>query len=353
MSRFKQAGLLLLAGSLLTTTVTQPAHPNWRATFYTEANEPDLVAIGICTCGVGLLVAGAYALYQYLHVSNEQLVDDTNLLIDRAQQYQALITILNNYQISDERAMSEVVLYELAQQLGPKVALRRYIDNLAQLQQALDKQVRKLNQRRHKLVQKYTNNNGSYAGNVEVQQLIDMMLTIDLAAQPLLRELGLLLRCLNSHYGYFTLFQIYSNFSQKYQLELTVLQQNGGIDHLKRLARGSVAAEHVLYPLIQYTRLLKSDLEDLARAQSKLSENCPGILGYSQGLSANLDQLYRLLAGDPDYTAEQNVRREAEQREAKLQLERQRISIEMQRLAAEQQRLRECRQTTHTVIVHH
>ena len=58
--------------------------------FYTNSGDLDLAKVAFYTCGIGLVVVGACALYNYLHTSNQQLIEDCNVFLDRTKKYQNL-----------------------------------------------------------------------------------------------------------------------------------------------------------------------------------------------------------------------------------------------------------------------
>jgi hypothetical protein len=307
----------------------------------------DLAKAALCTFGIALIGYGIYSLYNYLHVPNQKLVDNAQVLLNRAKSYHSLAHILLSQQLTDANFIPEQTLFAIANKIGTSVSISSYINELSKLECEINSKIRKINKRSAKLNRKLNSSNGICSSRIEDQRLLDYMSNLEFTAEPILRDLNLLLRCLNKHAGYIELAQDYAIFNRKYHLELSALN-SGNINNLKQLARAAVASEYVLYPLLQYSRMLKNDTSDLAQALCNIRFDYPVLTSQAQTLQDQMGQLYRLIVSDSDYVTEQNARREAEQREERLRIERERLELQNAMFLAEISH----RPAQQTVIIH-
>ena len=323
----KRLSLVILGLSLL---ISQSNHA---FTFYDEDDDVDLTKVAVYTCGIGLLAVGAAAIYNYFHTSNQQLIDDTNLLLNKTYKYQEIITILIDNNVSDEYLISEEVLSLISQKVSTMVMINRYVDSLRKLKQKLASNLDKISKRKSKLARKLANLDTCSASYAIEQDLFNSMSNLELTARPMLHSVSLLHRCLYKHANYITLSQVISTIHKRYSSELAVLK-SGDFKNLKYLARSAVASEYLLYPLTQHVRYLKNDAEILLHNLRCLNHSYPVIINQAYDLQERLDNLYRAIVSDSAYVAEQYARREADLREERLCLEWERLQLERERLFA-------------------
>ena len=306
---------------------------NHTFTFYDEDDDIDLTKVATYTCGIGLLAVGAAAIYNYFHTSNQQLIDDTNILLDKTYKYQEAITILNEHKISNEYLVSEVVLGALSQKINSAVMLNRYVDSLRKLKQKLASNLDKISKRKSKLDRKLARLDACTVSYAVEKSVLNAMSNLELTARPMIRDLSLLHRCLYKHASYITLFQIVSTIHKRYSSELAVLK-SGDFNNLKYLARSAMAPEYLVYPLTQYARYLKNDSAELLQNLSCLNHSYHVIINQAYDLQEKLDNLYRAIVSDSAYVTEQYARRESDLREERLCLEWERLQLERERLFA-------------------
>ncbi|HLB94074.1 MAG TPA: hypothetical protein VJJ81_02405 [Candidatus Babeliales bacterium] len=346
MMLLKRLSLVILGLSL----VTQPIQARKTVSttvIYHDHSNIDLAKAALCTFGIALIGYGIYGLYNYLHVPNQKLIEEAQILLERAQKYQSLTNILLSQQLTDASFIPEQTLSKIANKIGITISINSYIKELSDLERDLAAKVCKINKRAGKLNRKLNRFNGTCSNSIEDQRLLNIMGNMEFATEPALRDLNLLLRCLNKHASYLELFQDFILFSHKYYLEIYALDTDQP-HNLKQLARAAIASEDVLYPLLQYSRMLKNDTNCLALDLNNLRCHYPTITNQAQTLRDRMGQVYRLIVGDSDYVTEQNARREAEQREERLRIERERLELQRARFLAEISN----RPAQSTVIIH-
>ena len=314
---------------------------------YHDHSDIDLAKAALCTFGIALLAYGVYSLYNYLHVPNQKLIEDTQILLNRAKSYHDLAQILLSQQLTADSFIPEQTLFEIANKIGTSISISSYINELSRLEYEIDTRIRKINKRSIKLKRKLNSSNGICSNKIEDQCLLTAMLNLESAARPVLRNLNLLFSCLDRHAGYIELAQSYTIFNRKYYLELTAIN-TGNINNLKQLARAAVASEYVLYPLLQYSRMLKNDTSALSKNLCHIRFDYPILVNQAQTLQDQMGHIYRLIVSDSDYVMEQNARREAEQREERLRIERERLELQHAIFLAELSN----RRAKSTVIMH-
>lgn len=299
----------MLLTELITPQSSQPANvspANAPAFFQTATGQVDWFRVAGCAGIAALTGAGAYALYDYFHISNPELIADTRQLLLQAEQYQPLLSMVQGAPSNAVPAVSEPTLAQMTEIIGA-VSIRQYLDELEKLQRQLNANVTKLGQRRQKLMRKVLRRPSDSMTQAEHQVLIDVMSALERTAQPVQQQLYVLQRYLSAYFGYFTLAQIHTEMRKKYGPVLQAANDSNPY-YFKRAVRGMITDQAEPYPLLTMAQTLRADLDNLAHTAHRFGyeQTYPQIMVPICELEQALAHVYRLITADSEYAAEQH-----------------------------------------------
>ena len=295
--------LALLLTTLAAPQLTQPT-ATVSAFFYTDTGQLNLARVAGCACLASLVGAGVYALYDYDHLSDQELITDTRQLLLQAERYQPLLQIVVAAPTPRLATIAEPTLAQLTDLIGT-VSIRQYLDELERLQRYLNANVVELEQRRQKLMRKVLRRPDDSMTQAEHQIMIDVMSALERTAQPVQQQLYVLQRYLSEYFGYFALAQIHTELRKKYATVLKAAQTPDAYQ-FKRTVRQLVTDQTAAYPLLQAAQTIQADLENLAETAHRFGYEpaYPAIMRPICELQQSLEQVHSLILADSEYAAE-------------------------------------------------
>lgn len=292
-----------------------------------KPEEVVLGVIGTIAAGVGIYALGSY-LEWWGAPSNEELISQGRSLVSQAAGYNNMCRIAQRSQ-SDNRVYEDA-LYECALLKRGSTSIHDYLHTLQTLISNLKTSAEKLSRRIDDIERDRSSQH---------RHALGAMHTVLSDVRAARREAELLHGYLNTHRGYFKLFEVEDFTAQKYTRELGAVQQYAYSEYdLARALRTAMSARHTgAFGLIKAIHTLQSDIASLERALSGCAYHYANRIECSHGLIATLKRVQELIVSDPEY-ARLLVQYEAAEREnERLRLERERVANE-KRIAAARER---------------